>query len=172
MGVKTILQALKNRFDGNQFIVQENPDGSISFGSANTYDTSELSDSFGQLSAAQIASPTAAQLANFQALYQLNVVPYTLYQSNGTALVTVGGGSTINFADAEVPGGAQNNSNKVFTLTNTPNPAASLELFFNGVLLDAGGDDYTLATGTITLVTLTPNSAATPADVLKAFYRY
>lgn len=40
-----------------------------------------------QLTAAQIASPTAEMLADLNARYQLNVAPYTIYQSNGSALL-------------------------------------------------------------------------------------
>lgn len=43
------------------------------------------------MSAAQIASPTAAQIADTNTLYQLNTAPYTIYQSNGSALVAIGG---------------------------------------------------------------------------------
>jgi len=64
-----------------------------------------------------------------------------------------GGGTTINFVDAEVPSGTINSSNTVFTLAFTPNPAASLQLYRNGILQRAGGVDYTLATATITYVT-------------------
>lgn len=42
------------------------------------------------LTAAQIASPDAATLANIWATYQLDVSPYTRYRSNGVALVGVG----------------------------------------------------------------------------------
>lgn len=45
------------------------------------------------LTAAQIASPTAAMLADLNATYRLNVAPYTRYQSSGTALVEAGGAS-------------------------------------------------------------------------------
>lgn len=44
------------------------------------------------ISAAQQAAPTAAMLAATATLYQLNAAPYTIYQSNGTALVSIGGG--------------------------------------------------------------------------------
>jgi len=47
------------------------------------------------LTAAQIAAPTSDQLANLNATYQLNVSPYTRYQSNGTALVPMGGGTSV-----------------------------------------------------------------------------
>lgn len=39
------------------------------------------------LTAAQIASPTAAMLADLNAVYRLNVAPYTRYRSTGSALV-------------------------------------------------------------------------------------
>lgn len=62
------------------------------------------------VSAAQIAAPTAAQLAATNYLYQLNAQPYTIYQSNGTALVAIGagGGSTTlqNNLNGGTPGAA------------------------------------------------------------------
>jgi len=39
------------------------------------------------LTAGQIAAPTALMLADLDAVYRLNVAPYTRYYSNGTALV-------------------------------------------------------------------------------------
>jgi len=77
--------------------------------------------------------------------------------------------AALNFADAEVPAGVIDGANAVFTLAHTPNPAASLQLFKNGVLQSAGGVDYTLAVATITYV-----AAAKPqvGDAHVAFYRY
>ena len=45
------------------------------------------------LTAAQIAAPTAAMLADLNATYRLNVAPYTRYISDGTQLVLAGGAS-------------------------------------------------------------------------------
>lgn len=42
------------------------------------------------LTAAQIAVPTADMIADLNAVYRLNVAPYTRYQSNGTTLVAAG----------------------------------------------------------------------------------
>ena len=47
---------------------------------------------------AQIASPTAAMLANILTTYQDSVTK-ARYQSNGAALVSVGGGGGISFTD-------------------------------------------------------------------------
>lgn len=47
------------------------------------------------LTAAEIASPTAAQLAAVQTVYQLNVAPYTRYYSNGTSLAAISGGTVL-----------------------------------------------------------------------------
>ena len=65
-----------------------------------------------ELTAAQIASPTADMLADTNATYRLNVAPYTRYMSDGTALVGLeaGGGVDTNpigiFANlATVPSG-------------------------------------------------------------------
>jgi len=62
-------------------------------------------------------------------------------------------GSGVTFADTEVPSGTINGANAVFTLANAPSPAASLELFLNGVLQRPAGVDYTLSGLTITYVT-------------------
>lgn len=71
------------------------------------------------------------------------------------------------FADAEVPSGTINGSNTAFTLAHTPNPAASLNCFENGVQQRAAGADYTLATATITYGTAPPTGST-----LDCFYRY
>jgi hypothetical protein len=49
------------------------------------------------LTAAQIASPTQAQLRNITTTYVLNVPPYTRYRSDGAALVSADsiGGSLL-----------------------------------------------------------------------------
>lgn len=41
------------------------------------------------LSAAQIASPSAAMLADLNATFQLNVAPYSRYRSDGNALISM-----------------------------------------------------------------------------------
>lgn len=71
------------------------------------------------------------------------------------------------FSDAEVPVGAVNGTNATFTLEAAPNPAASLALYRNGLLQDAGAD-YTLSGQTVQFVT-----AAVPqaGDTLLAFYQ-
>lgn len=54
----------------------------------------------------------------------------------------------------EVPAGANDKVNKVFTLLFSPNPASSLMLFINGVKQRQGTDsDYTLVGNVITLIT-------------------
>jgi len=71
------------------------------------------------------------------------------------------------FADQEVPAGAINGSNTVYTLAQAPNPAGSLELHRNGILMKAGLD-YTLASSTVTFAAL---SVPQTGDVLLASYR-
>ncbi len=70
------------------------------------------------------------------------------------------------FVDAEIPGGAVNGANRVFTLQNSPE-GGSLMLFRNGMYLLAGFD-YTLTGSTIQFV-----AAAVPqtGDTLVASYR-
>lgn len=49
-----------------------------------------------KLSAAQIAAPTAAMLADLNATYQLDEAPYSQYRSDGTQLIPLDGtGGTV-----------------------------------------------------------------------------
>ncbi len=83
------------------------------------------------------------------------------------------GGGTVSqflsgsFIDGDSPGGAINGSNRDFTLSQAPNPQASLLLYRNG-LLQKRTLDYTLTGNTISFV-----PAATPqsGDTLIASYR-
>ena len=80
-----------------------------------------------------------------------------------------GGGVTSgSFADSEVPAGVVNGSNTVFTLASAPSPAASLELYRNGLLMRQG-TDYQIATNTITFFI---GSVPQSADLLVASYRF
>jgi len=80
---------------------------------------------------------------------------------------TVSTGGLVGFVDSETPGGTLNGTSASFTLANTPNPAASLEIFRNGLLLNQG-NDYTLSGNAITFL-----SASIPqsGDTLLASYR-
>lgn len=77
-------------------------------------------------------------------------------------------GSGVNYADAEVPGGAINGTNTAFTLVAAPTPAGSLQLIRNGLLLTAGVD-YTLASNAITFLT---GAIPQTGDGLLAWYRH
>jgi hypothetical protein len=54
----------------------------------------------------------------------------------------------------------------VFTLSQTPSPTTSLEIYRNGLLLSAGVD-YTLSGPVITFITVVPQSG----DTLICSYR-
>lgn len=60
--------------------------------------------------------------------------------------------ASVYFADGEVPSPAINGTVQHFTLAHVPNPAASLEVVLNGLVLTLG-IGYTLAGNTITLLT-------------------
>lgn len=77
------------------------------------------------------------------------------------------GGTVPSFADGETPTGAVDGVNTTYTLAHAPSPAASLDLFQNGVSQVPGGTDFTLAGSTITMAV-----APLTGDVLLAFYRY
>ena len=89
---------------------------------------------------------------------------------DGTSGPCGGGGTTTSnagFVDSEVPSGAVNGVNTVFNLANTPNPAASVALYRNGLLLKQSLD-YTISSSAVTFL-----AGATPqtGDLLLASYR-
>ena len=88
---------------------------------------------------------------------------------NGTSGPCGSASSSISvaFVDAEVPSGTVNGTNLTFNLAQTPSPATSLELFRNGVLMDAGLD-YSLSANTVTFSSISKPQAN---DVLLAYYR-
>jgi hypothetical protein len=78
-----------------------------------------------------------------------------------------GTGTAPNYADYVTPTGLVNGSNTVFTLPQSPSPAASLRLYRGWQVLKPGGVDFTLSGATITY-TIAPPPTATHL----AFYRY
>jgi hypothetical protein len=72
------------------------------------------------------------------------------------------------YVDSETPGGAVDGVNASFTLANTPNPASSLCIYRNGLMLQAGGDYNVQSDGSLVFV-----SGAVPqsGDALTASYR-
>lgn len=85
------------------------------------------------------------------------------------AVLGLSTGSNVSYADLETPSGTINGSNTTFTLTHTPNPSVSLQLYENGIMQRAGVD-YTLSGSTITM-TQAPMGGSSP-DTLVAFYRF
>lgn len=69
-------------------------------------------------------------------------------------------------ANRETPSGTINGSNTSFTLAHTP-ISGSEDIYLNGQLLDAGGADYSISSGTITMTV-----APVTGDVLRAIYWY
>ena len=82
------------------------------------------------------------------------------YRASGTS-------SSATFADAEIPSGTINGSNTVFGLADVPSPAASLEVFRNGLAM-LRSLDFTLSGSTITFLA---GSVPQPGDFLAVFYR-
>jgi hypothetical protein len=76
-------------------------------------------------------------------------------------------GSTPSFIDGDSPTGIVDGGNTWFALTGTPEPAASVAIYRNG-LLQAAGIDYTLTGRTIQFE---PASTPQPGDTLLASYR-
>jgi hypothetical protein len=73
----------------------------------------------------------------------------------------------VGFIDGETPAGAIDGVNNSFTLTQSPNPAASLSLYRSGVRLKPG-TDYTLSGSTLTFVA---GHVPQTGDVLQCSYR-
>ena len=87
--------------------------------------------------------------------------------ADGSSALMMGENGTGAFVDLETPAGLINGSNLVFTLTATPNPSSSLELFRNGIRLSPTVD-FTLSVNTVIFF-----SGAQPqaGDILRASYR-
>lgn len=80
--------------------------------------------------------------------------------------IGVGGLTSANFVDKEIPSGAINGSNVTFTLANTP-IAGSEHVYLNGVLQESGaGNDYTITVSAITYL-----SAPLTGEKVRVTYR-
>ncbi|MGI9071144.1 MAG: hypothetical protein ACR2JB_07455 [Bryobacteraceae bacterium] len=77
------------------------------------------------------------------------------------------GSTTAVFADGETPSGAMDGNNGTFALAAAPAPAASLQLYRNG-LQQMSGVDFTLAGSTITFLN---SNVPKASDIVQAFYR-
>ena len=79
----------------------------------------------------------------------------------------VSGGTS--YSDAEVPNGPLDGLNRVFTVSASPSPPESLQVYRNGLLLKHGAD-YVLDN---TSITFSPTAGATPqpGDLLQCYYR-
>ena len=87
---------------------------------------------------------------------------------DGTSGPCGSSGSTgVGFIDAEIPAGTVNGVNTTFTLASAPNPASSLALYRNGLLLKQSGD-FTLSGNSISFAA---GAVPQPADSLLASYR-
>jgi hypothetical protein len=80
-----------------------------------------------------------------------------------------GGAPTWNMVDFEIPTGNVDGVTNSFTLANTPNPAASLKVYRNGLRLRGGGVDFTLSSRTINFV---PAAIPQVGDQFFVEYRY
>lgn len=79
-----------------------------------------------------------------------------------------GSSSTTAFADNETPTGSVNGTNGAFTLQYTPNPAVSLQLYKNGLLLQQQTDYAVNGTA----ITFSAGTVPQTGDILTAFYRH
>ena len=97
-----------------------------------------------------------------------------LFRSNGELvfngyLCCGASGDIPNLVWNEIPTGAINGINDTFTLADTPDPAGSLMLFKNGLLMmQGGGGDYGLSTATVVFVA---SQIPSTGDVLVATYQ-
>lgn len=80
---------------------------------------------------------------------------------------TGGGGSGPVFVDAEMPTGAVDGSNNVFTLSGSPSPTLSLQVFRNGIL-QRTGVDFSLTGATVSFFS---GGIPQSGDVVQTYYR-
>ena len=90
-----------------------------------------------------------------------------LHVDGTSAPCASGSTSSPAFIDGEAPSGTMNGSNAGFTLANVPNPASSVALFRNGLLLTQSRD-YTVSSNAITFQA---GAAPQSGDILLAYYR-
>jgi hypothetical protein len=86
---------------------------------------------------------------------------------DGTSAPCSTSSSTTTFVDSERPSGTVNGSNSSFSLASSPNPASSLAIFRNGLLLRQGTDYSVSANG----ITFQSGAVPQPGDVVVASYR-
>ena|ERR1700687_1096902 len=87
--------------------------------------------------------------------------------ATGTGQGTLATSSSIHFSDEEIPSGAMPGTS--FTLAYPPNPAKSLFLVWNGLVLKPDGVDYTLSGSSITTV---KTIGTATGDSFICWYRY
>lgn len=95
--------------------------------------------------------------------------PIVLDTASGTALTWTqfSAASTSLFATRQTPSGTVNGTNTSFTLAQSTNVAGSEEVFLNGLLQNASGNDYSISTNVVTFT-----SAPVSGDVILVNYRY
>ena len=105
-------------------------------------------------------------LASSSILFLTGAVPQT-----GDSLVAsyrlAGNLPGVGFIDGETPAGVINGVNNLFTLTQSPNPVASLALYRSGVKLRSVAD-YTISGSSVTFVS---GHVPQTGDVLQCSYR-
>jgi hypothetical protein len=135
--------------------------------STNTSNIAALTTTANNLSAASVSNNSNISALNTTVGNLSNTV-----SSLSAAVSSLQSGSTsgtvnMAFIDGETPSGVTNGSNTVFTLSQSPTPAGSLELYRNG-LVQTSGVDYIISGSSITF--LSGNIPAN-ADVIQAYYR-
>lgn len=94
---------------------------------------------------------------------------YLRWNASGTAWEPTAVPSPISFVDAEAPSGTKDGVNKSFTLSGTPSPVSSLQVFVSGQLMTAGSaNDYYLTDNIVTFTVIAPGVN----DPILAYYRH
>lgn len=157
--------------NGQSFVITNRSTGTVTV-NMNGGSSLESMAASSQLTATVISNATSA--GTWDAAYSTTsgggggglTAPGTgMVKSNGTVLLdaTAGtdflapatlfsGATTIGgYVVREVPSGTKNGSNPTFTLANTPISGSEM-LFLNGVMQESGSVDYSISSGTITMV--------------------
>lgn len=94
--------------------------------------------------------PSDAQPLSYNVSSEVGINAPTAFDLSQTEDISAEIEASVSFMNGITPTGTQDGNNTVFTLPVTPDPASSLQLFYNGQYMTEGSD-FTLSGSTITM---------------------
>lgn len=123
-------------------------------------------DPFAAAGGANIAVDKTYQVTVTNGTVDIQFVP--VVSNPKVSAIEIDPPAAANFADDETPAGAINGTNATFTLAHPPNPAGSVLLLRNGLVLTPGAD-FSISGNTISFAA---TNVPQPGDTVLAWYRY